>query len=101
MALILHLETSTKICSVALSNDGTVLFSRTEVDGPSHAVKVGLFVDEALKVAEEKRIELIALKIKIKKIFNFYFFDCIFFTFYRIYTYSLDLSKKYIGSLNS
>lgn len=53
MALILHLETSTRICSVALSRDGRILFSKADLNGPSHAVLLGMFVDEALKVAEE------------------------------------------------
>ena len=57
MALILHLETSTKICSVALSLDGSILFSKVDRNGPSHAVQIGLFVDEALKVAEEKGLK--------------------------------------------
>ena len=63
MACILHLETSTQICSVALSLDGTVLFSKTDMKGPSHAVKIGLFVDEALKVVEEKGLKLEAVAV--------------------------------------
>jgi tRNA threonylcarbamoyladenosine biosynthesis protein TsaB len=63
MALILHLETSTKICSVALSRDGKVLFSKIDTTGPSHAVQLGLFVDEALKVAEESGSKLDAVAI--------------------------------------
>ena len=63
MALILHLETSTKICSVALSQDGNILFSKADLNGPSHAVQLGLFVDEALKVAEEKGLKLDAVAV--------------------------------------
>ena len=63
MALILHLETSTKICSVALSLDGNILFSKADLNGPSHAVQLGLFVDEALKVAEEKGMKLDAVAV--------------------------------------
>ena len=57
MALILHLETSTKICSVALSQDGRILFSKVDRNGPSHAVQIGLFVDEALSVAEKEGLK--------------------------------------------
>jgi len=63
MASILHLETSTKICSVALSRDGSILFSKVDMNGPSHAVQIGLFVDEALKVAESKGLRLDAVAV--------------------------------------
>jgi len=63
MALILHLETSTKICSVALSQDGRILFSKVDRNGPSHAVQIGLFVDEALSVAEKKGLKLDAVAV--------------------------------------
>ena len=63
MALIVHLETSTKICSVALSQDGCILFSKADMNGPSHAAQLGLFVDEALKVAEEKGLKLDAVAV--------------------------------------
>lgn len=52
MALILNIETSTEVCSVSLSRDGSLLFATIEKNGPSHATLIGTFVDEALKVAE-------------------------------------------------
>jgi tRNA threonylcarbamoyladenosine biosynthesis protein TsaB len=63
MALILHVETSAKNCSVALSQDGHLLFSRVDTDGPSHAVKLGLFVDEALQVQEDQGLNLDAVAV--------------------------------------
>jgi tRNA threonylcarbamoyladenosine biosynthesis protein TsaB len=63
MALILHLETSTKVCSVALSQDGIILFSKADRKGPSHAVELGLFVDEALSFAENKGLKLEAVSV--------------------------------------
>ncbi len=48
MSCILHIETSTNVCSVAVSEDGACLFSREDFGGPNHAVKLGTFVDEAL-----------------------------------------------------
>lgn len=48
MACILHIETSTDVCSVALSQDGACIFKREERDGMNHAVKCGVFVDDAL-----------------------------------------------------
>lgn len=53
MALILNIETSTDVCSVALSRDGKILFSKIDRDGPSHAALIGPFVDEAIKKADE------------------------------------------------
>lgn len=52
MAWILHIETSAKNCSVALSRDGNLLFDKVDTAGSSHSVQLGLFVDEALKVVE-------------------------------------------------
>jgi len=57
MALILHIETSTNVCSVALSEDGRVLFIRKEQEGPSHASLIGPFIDGALSVAEQKNVK--------------------------------------------
>lgn len=53
MALILHIETSTPVCSVAVSLDGVNLFSKTEKNGPSHANLIGPYLDEALAVVEK------------------------------------------------
>jgi len=63
MALILHIETSTPVCSVAVSLDGAVLFSRTEWKGPSHATLIGPFLDEALRVVELKGQKLDAVAV--------------------------------------
>ncbi len=48
MPVILHLETSTSVCSVALSVDGQLISDRISFDGPSHAVLLAPFVDEIL-----------------------------------------------------
>ena len=52
MACILHIETSTDVCSVALSEDGAVLFSKEDFDGPQHAVTLGVYIDEVLSMAD-------------------------------------------------
>ena len=63
MACILHIETSTDVCSVALSEDGTILFTKEDFDGPQHAVTLGVFVDEVLSMADShaKPIDAVAL----------------------------------------
>jgi tRNA threonylcarbamoyladenosine biosynthesis protein TsaB len=49
MALILHLETASPVCSVALSLDGKVVGLRESSEEKSHAVKLTLFIEELLK----------------------------------------------------
>ena len=63
MACILHIETSTEVCSVALSEDGAVLFSKEDFDGPQHAVTLGMFIDEVLSMADShaKLIDAVAV----------------------------------------
>lgn len=52
MSCILHIETSTSVCSVAVSHDGACIFNKEDHDGPNHGVKLGVFVDEALACAD-------------------------------------------------
>ena len=63
MACILHIETSTHVCSVAVSQDGVLLFHEEDMEGPSHSVKCGVFVEEALSFAESHAIPLDAVAI--------------------------------------
>lgn len=63
MACILHIETSTKVCSVALSQDGALLFEKADVEGPSHSVSCGVFVDEALSFANSHAIPVDAVAV--------------------------------------
>lgn len=48
MACILNIETSTDVCSVAISDDKQCVWERQDHSGPNHAVRLGVFVDEAL-----------------------------------------------------
>ena len=43
MSCILHIETSTAVCSVAVSEDGQTIFVQEDMKGPSHAVSLGVF----------------------------------------------------------
>lgn len=54
MACILNIETSTSVCSVALSDNGKVMFEKASFEGPSHAALLGVFVEEALSVLKEQ-----------------------------------------------
>lgn len=61
--IILHIEASTEICSVALSQDGHVFFERVNHDERSHAKVLAPFVEEALQNADSQgaRINAVAL----------------------------------------
>lgn len=63
MSCILHIETSTSACSVALSEDGQNVFKKEDLNGPSHAVSLGVFVDEALSFADSHAMLLDAVAV--------------------------------------
>lgn len=48
MPCILNIETSTHVCSVAVTYDGSVAFHLENYEGPSHAALLGKYVSEAL-----------------------------------------------------
>ena len=63
MSCILHIETSTKVCSVAVTEDGAVLFEKVDKSGPSHAVQLGVFVDEAISYIDNHGIPFDAVAV--------------------------------------
>lgn len=63
MSCILHIETSTHACSVALSQDGTCLFDKEDREGPNHAALLAPFVEEAVSFADSHAIPLDAVAV--------------------------------------
>ena len=63
MSCILHIETSTSACSVAVSEDGQNVFTKEDLNGPSHAVSLGVFVEEALSFADSHAMPLDAVAV--------------------------------------
>ena len=63
MACILHIETSTNVCSVAVSEDGQCIFEQTERGSMSHAEKLGSMVDEALSFTDSHAIPFDAVAV--------------------------------------
>lgn len=56
MPTILHIETSTEVCSVALSCDGSVVFRRENRTPMSHATVLAGYVQEALETARGRQL---------------------------------------------
>ena len=61
--IILHIETSTNVCSVALSENGTCIFSKSNTDGMNHAALLSVFIAEALEVLKsiDKKLAAVAV----------------------------------------
>ena len=63
MSTILHIETSTDVCSVAVSEDSHVIFQQEDHSGPNHAERLGTMVDEALSFTDSHAIPFDAVAI--------------------------------------
>ena len=63
MSCILNIETSTNVCSVAVSQDGQCIFEKEDHSGPNHAKKLGTFVDEALSFTDNHAIPFDAVAV--------------------------------------
>lgn len=62
--IILHLETTTKVCSVALSKNGSLLaIKEIEEEGYSHGENLNLFCEEVCKEGKVKMSELTAISV--------------------------------------
>ena len=64
MACILHIETSTNVCSVAVSQDGQCIFEQVEHgDKGAGAERLGTMVDEALSFTDNHAIPFDAVAV--------------------------------------
>lgn len=63
MACILHIETSTQVCSVAVSEGSHVIFQLEDHSGPNHAERLGSMVDEALSFTDNHAIPFDAVAV--------------------------------------
>lgn len=63
MACILHIDTSTDVCSVAVSEDSHVIFDQENHSGPNHAERLGTMVDEALSFTDSHAIPFDAVAV--------------------------------------
>ena len=65
MANILNIETSTDVCSVALTSEGQVLDHRENYEGQTHATLLSQYVQEMLQYARTRDINLDAIAVSI------------------------------------
>lgn len=63
MACILHIETSTDVCSVAVSEDSHCIYHEEDHRGPNHAERLGSMVDEALSFTDSHAIPFDAVAV--------------------------------------
>lgn len=61
--MILCIETSTAVCSVALVDKGDVIAVRESLDGQNHAEKITVFIDEMMEEARISYKELDAVAV--------------------------------------
>lgn len=65
MANILNIETSTEVCSVALTSEGQVLDHRENYVGQTHATLLSQYVKEMLDYARSRELKLDAIAVSI------------------------------------
>lgn len=63
MSCILHIESSTSVCSVAVSQDSHVIYHEEEFDGPNHARRLAPMVETAASFADSHAIPLDAVAV--------------------------------------
>ena len=65
MATILNIETSTEVCSVALTSEGQVLDHRENYEGQTHATLLSQYVKEMLDYARTRELKIDAIAVSI------------------------------------
>ena len=65
MATILNIETSTEVCSVALTSEGQVVDHRENYDGQTHATLLSQYVQEMLEYARSREMSIDAVAVSI------------------------------------
>ena len=60
---ILNIETSTNVCSVAISHNNEIIWNKESYEGPAHSTLLGIFVNESFHFLKENNIQLDAVAI--------------------------------------
>jgi len=61
--IILHIETSTNVCSIALSEGGKCFFSKINTEGMNHAAMLSVFIAEAMDLLKTNSKSLDAVAV--------------------------------------
>ena len=63
MSVILHIESATDGCSVAVSDEGQLVFDKADREGHNNAVSLGVLLDEALALIDSRGLKLDAVAV--------------------------------------
>lgn len=63
MSVILHIESATEGCSVAISDEGSLVFNEADSASRNNAVALGVLVDRALALADSRGLKLDAVAV--------------------------------------
>lgn len=61
--IILHIETSTNVCSIALSKDGNCIFEISNNEGLNHAAMLSPFIQKAIDFLKKNELKLDAVAV--------------------------------------
>lgn len=65
MAVILNIETSTNVCSVALTAEGMIMYHREDFEGRNHAALLSGYVKDCLDFLRDKELKLEAVAVSL------------------------------------
>lgn len=60
---IINIETTTTICSVALSSNGNMIASFANDEGMKHAEKLSPYIDQLLQIAQNRQLKIDAIAV--------------------------------------
>jgi tRNA threonylcarbamoyladenosine biosynthesis protein TsaB len=63
MACILHIETSTQVGSLSVSNDGKTIYDQKSREEFSHAASMGVFAQDAIRLLRKNQLKLDAVAV--------------------------------------
>lgn len=63
MSTILHIETATEVCSVALSSNGEILQYKYSDEPQSHSSKLGVFVEQVMQYVRQNGVNIDAVSV--------------------------------------
>lgn len=65
MATIINIETSSRICSVAISSEGEILYQLEDLEGQNHATRLAPFIEKCLDELARRELKADAVAVSI------------------------------------